>query len=117
VKCDALRLISFLHGANLALVDGYYCPSYITEETLDAFIYDAASKTATIFQATVSSEHSVKEGGVRWLQGLGVQTFRYIAVTPPNQTMDLPFPNAWSNTGGPSFPDKYVLVVKDFPIS
>ena len=116
VKCDALPLTAFLHGAKLTLVDGYYCPSCITEETLDAFIYDAASKTATIFQATVWPKYSIKERGICWLQGLGVQKFRYVAVTPPDQKMDLPFPNAWNNARGPSLPDKYVLIVKDYPI-
>jgi hypothetical protein len=70
---------------------------------------------ATILQATASSTHSVKAQGVLWLQGLGVHTFRYVAVAPPDNPQDLPFPNMWNNMGGPSIPDKFLLALKDYP--
>jgi len=58
---------------------GYYYPSSRSQEMFDAFIYESASKAATVFQVTTSSTHSVKEG-IKWLQGWGVKEFRYIAV-------------------------------------
>jgi hypothetical protein len=84
---------------------------------LGAFIYETACKTATIVQSTVLSSHSVKKGGILWLQSLGVQTFRYIAVTSAKDLLkDLPFPNAWNSAGGPSIPDKF-LVLHGYPRS
>jgi hypothetical protein len=88
----ALPLKHFLPGGLLQLVDGYYYPSSHSQETFDAFIYESASKTATVLQVTTVKTHSVKEGGVKWLQGLGVERFRYIAVSTPNTPIDLPFP-------------------------
>ena len=38
---------------------------------------------------------------------------RYVAVMPPDSS---PSAIAWSNEGGLSNPDKYVLIVKDYPI-
>ena len=111
----ALPLKHFLPGGPLQLVDGYYCPSSRSQETFDAFIYESASKTATILQVTTAKTHSIKEGGVKWLQGLGVERFRYIAVTTPNTRIELPFPNGWNASTGPSIPEKYLLTVESLP--
>ena len=112
---EALPLKCFLPGGPLQLVDGYYCPSSRFHETFDAFIYESASKTATVFQVTTPRIHSVKEGSVKWLQDLGVERFRYIAVSTPNITLDLPFPNEWNVSTGPSIPEKYLLTVESLP--
>ena len=96
---------------SLPLEDGYYCPMSPSEEILDSFIYEASSKTATIFQATVTKLHSVKEGGIEWLQGLGVERFRYIAVTAPRLTLKFSFPNQWRGGVVPDIPEKYVLAL------
>ena len=69
----------------------------------------------TIFQVTTAKTHSVKEGGVKWLQGLGVERFRYIAVSTPNTPLDLPFPNEWNGSTGPSIPEKYLLTLESLP--
>ena len=87
----------------------YPSSSWTSEETLDSFIYEASSKTATIFQATVLKKHSVKQGGIEWLQGLGVETFRFIVVTAPEMPLDssFPFSNQWrTELPSPSIPDK-----------
>lgn len=107
----------YLQLSNFSLADGYYRPASGSEETLDAFIYDASNKTATIFQATVSKKHSVKEGGIEWLQGLGVEIFRFVAVTPPDTPMDLPFPNKWRTSVEPLVPEKYILALDSLPAS
>jgi hypothetical protein len=111
----ALPQKSFLPGAPLQLVDGYYHPSSRLQETFDAFIYESASKTATIFQVTTAKAHSVKEGGVKWLQDLGVERFRYIAVSTPDTPIDLPFPNGWNTSTGLPTPEKYLLTVASLP--
>ena len=110
-----LPLVHFLPGAQLQLKDGYYYPSSRSQETFDGFIYDSASKTATVFQVTTSKTHSVKEGGIKWLRGLGVEQFRYIAVSTPDTPLDLPFPNEWNAPSGPLIPEKYLLTVESLP--
>lgn len=110
-----LPLVHFLSSARLQLKDGYYYPSFRSQETFDAFIYESASKTATVFQVTTSNTHSVKEGGIKWLQDLGVKMFRYIAVSTPDTPLDLPFPNEWNVPSGPSIPEKYLLTVESLP--
>jgi len=47
-----------------------------------------------LFQSTVSEDHSVKVSGIDDLRRRGVTAITYIAVTPPDQTIDLPFPKA-----------------------
>ncbi|KIL69261.1 hypothetical protein M378DRAFT_773366 [Amanita muscaria Koide BX008] len=112
----ALPLKFFLPGAPaLQLVDGYYRPSSRLQETFDAFIYESASKTATVLQVTTGKAHSVKKGGIEWLQSLGVERFRYIAISTPNTPLDLPFPNEWNTSTGPSIPEKYLLTVESLP--
>ena len=108
-----LPLVHFLTGAQLQLKDGYYYPSSRSQETFDAFIYESATTTATIFQVTTSKTHSVKEGGIKWLRDLGVQNFRYIAVSTPDTPLDLPFPNEWNS--GPLISEKYRLTVESLP--
>ena len=101
----ALPLKFFLPGAPaLQLVDGYYRPSSQFQETFDAFIYESASKTATVLQVTAGKAHTVKKGGVKWLQGLGVDRFRYIAVSTPNTPLDLLFPMNGIHPQGRRFP-------------
>jgi len=108
-----LPLKCFLPGDRLQLKNGYYYPSSRSQqETFDAFIYESASKTATVFQVTTSPSHTVKEGGIEWLRGLGVERFRYIAVTTPHTSFDFPFPNKWEPE---LIPDKYILTVDRLP--
>ena len=104
---EALPFYQYESGENLTLKDGYFCPRHHTQATFDAFIYEEASKMATLIQSTTRKDtpHSVKEEGFRWLQGLGVKLFRYIAVAPPDLVLDLPFPNDLD------VPDKYLLVM------
>jgi hypothetical protein len=109
-----LPLKRFLPGGPLLLVDGYYCPFSRSQEMFDAFIYESASKTATVLQVTTAKSLSIK-GGVEWLQGLGVERFRYIAVSTPNTPIDLFFPNEWNTSTGPSIPEKYLLTVESLP--
>ena len=96
-------------------MDGYYYPSSHLQETFDAFIYKLASKTATVLQVTTAKTHSVKEGGVKWLQGLGVEKFQYIAVSTPDTPIDLPFSNGWNAPPGLSIPEKYLLTIESLP--
>jgi hypothetical protein len=114
---EALPLKCFLPDATTPLEDGYYCPSSGSQETFDAFIYKSASKTATTIQVTtLNRKHSVKEGGISWLQSLGVKKFRYIAVSTPKTPLDLPFPNQWSKSPSiPFIPDKYILSLESLP--
>jgi len=46
---------------------------------------------------------------------LGVEKFRYIAVSTPNTSIDLPFPKEWNGSTGPSIPEKYLLAVESLP--
>jgi hypothetical protein len=50
---EALPLKHFLPGGPLWLVDAYYYPSSCSQEMFDAFIYESASKTATVLQVTI----------------------------------------------------------------
>ena len=114
----ALPFRLFLPDATTPLEDGYYRPQSGSQETFDAFIYESASKTATTIQITTAKKtHSVKEGGIKWLQSLGVEKFRYIAVSTPNTQLDLPFPNKWNDGhSGPLIADKYILALQSLPI-
>jgi hypothetical protein len=109
----ALPFHAFRRGQNLTLQEGYYVPSERNQETLDAFIYLAALNIAIILQATVSSHHTVKVGGFKWLQDLGVENFYYIAVTPPSYEgdppLDVPFPNGLCG----SILDVYCLILPE----
>jgi hypothetical protein len=88
-----LKMIPFRNNLQ-TLEDGYYCPEVSNQDTIDAFIYEATSRRATLFQSTASSNpHSFKGKVVKWLKGLGVQTFLYIAVTPPEINVDIAVPN------------------------
>ena len=101
-----LPMRKYVQGSLLPLTDGYYCPISPSEKTFDSFIYEARTKTATIFQVTVRNVHSVKEGGIEWLRGLGVERFRYIVVTPPRLTLDFSFPNQWRGGVVPDISEK-----------
>lgn len=114
----ALLLREYQPLSPLSLIDGcyyYHRPSSSSpsdsEETLGSFIYEANNKTVTIFQVTVSRKNSVTQGGIEWLQSLGVETFRFVAVTAPKTPLDVSFPNEWRSGVVPSIPDKYVLVL------
>ncbi|KAM6495199.1 hypothetical protein JOM56_009822 [Amanita muscaria] len=114
-KYNRLETILFLSlSTSLTLKDGFYLPSSPSQATFDGFIYESASKTATVFQVTTSKKHSVSEEGIKWLQGLGVKKFRYIAVTTPDTPFDLPFPNEWS-ARSELIPEKYILAVESLP--
>ena len=70
----------------------YYRPSSKTQATFDAAVYDPVTNHAWILQSTVSPNHGVKLSGINDLRTRGVTTITYIAVTPPGQVIDLPFP-------------------------
>lgn len=70
----------------------YYVPTDPTQATFDGFIYEMQSQLATVFQATVASNHGVKALGLRSLRSKGVKRVRYVAVTSPQSVLDLPFP-------------------------
>jgi hypothetical protein len=105
----ALPCYQYESGENLTLKDGYFCPRHRTQATFDAFIYEEASKMATLIQSTARKDapHPVKKEGFRWLRGLGVKSFRYVAVAPPDSVVDLPVPNDFEIF----VPDKYLLVM------
>jgi hypothetical protein len=86
-----LPVFTYLLGAKLTLKDGYYRPSSGSEPTLDSFIYESATETASVIQSTVSPKHTMCPKGLEWLQSLGVTTFRYIVVSSPGESVDLPF--------------------------
>ncbi|KAH8109911.1 hypothetical protein DFH11DRAFT_840580 [Phellopilus nigrolimitatus] len=55
----------FVHGQNLELKDGLYCPSVRNQGTFNSFIYEAQEKRATVFQATAgSSSRAIKKEGL-----------------------------------------------------
>lgn len=112
-----LRPIPFIpESPEVTLVDGYYYPTARHQSTFDAFIYEAATKTATVFQVTTSQTHSVSEKGFDWLWSLGARKFRYMAVTTPHTGIDLPFPKAWSDPQSRiCISEKYVLIVDSLP--
>ncbi|KAF7365111.1 Carboxylic ester hydrolase [Mycena venus] len=76
-----------------SLVTAFYHPLSGSQPTFDAFFYDATTKTATIFQSTVSAEHSVKPKGIEWLRSCGAENFVYVALTPADVDIRFPFPN------------------------
>ncbi|KAH8109905.1 hypothetical protein DFH11DRAFT_840452 [Phellopilus nigrolimitatus] len=104
----------FVHGQNLELKDGLYCPSVRNQGTFNSFIYEAQEKRATVFQATAgSSSRAVKEEGLDWLEKLGVKTFRFVAVAPPGSDVGFLFPRAKKTKPVEekhNVPDKYLLV-------
>ncbi|KAF8524245.1 hypothetical protein JB92DRAFT_3109660 [Gautieria morchelliformis] len=98
----------YLLGQMITLKNGYYQPAP-GQATLDGFIYDEASKTATMLQMTVATKHDVKTKGVEWLKNQGAEKLRLVAVTPPDTPIDLPV----LNTLVPHITEVYNLVVKD----
>ena len=81
----------------VTLRTGYYLPASATEATFDSFYYEADEKQATVFQLTVSNHHPMTNKGLKWLQDLGVQSVRYVAVTGSQEDFDLPPPNEYSD--------------------
>jgi hypothetical protein len=108
---DALPVRNYLRGATIALEDGYYCPCS-SEPTLDSSVYVSATKTAWVLQASVLGRHGVVTKGFEWRKRLGVETFRYICVSCPDEQIDLPFPNQLS---GINISNKYALVLHSIP--
>jgi hypothetical protein len=82
----------YLLGQSITLENAYYQPAP-GQPTFDAFIYDQASKTATMLQMTVATKHNVTTKGVEWLRDQGVEDFHLVAVIPPDTPIDLPVPN------------------------
>ena len=82
---------------SVALCTGYYLPASQTDATFNSFYYEAKIKQATVLQLAVSKHHSMKIKGLKWLNDLGVESIRYIAVTGPQQDFDLTVPNEYSN--------------------
>ena len=91
----ALPRFEFLDTKTFRLSTGYYCPSSSCRATMDAFIYDEESKTATVIQAPTPETHGVKPKGIVWLRSLGVEKIQYVGVSSPGERLDLPFPNEW----------------------
>jgi len=81
-----LRRFNFAGGSQIALQDGYYVPTYRNYPSFDSFIYESATATATVFQATAASFHSAVDEGFAWLQERGVSNIQYIAVLSPGQS-------------------------------
>ncbi|KAJ7219562.1 hypothetical protein GGX14DRAFT_592758 [Mycena pura] len=91
--CVPVRTISYNPRTTTFLVTGFYHPVSGSQPTFDAFFYDTGTKTATIFQSTVSAEHSVKSQGIEWLHACGAENFVYVALTPADVSIRFPFPN------------------------
>ncbi|KAF8509908.1 hypothetical protein JB92DRAFT_473469 [Gautieria morchelliformis] len=98
----------YLLDQMITLENGYYQPAP-GQATLDAFIYDEASKTATMLQMTVATKHDVKTKGVEWLRNQGAEKFRLVAVIPPDTLIDLQVPS----TLAPLITEVYNLVLED----
>jgi hypothetical protein len=98
----------YLLGQRITLENAYYQPAP-GQPTFNAFIYDEASKTATMLQMTVATKYDVKTKGVEWLRNQGVENFLLVAVIPPDTSMDLPVPN----TLVPLITQVYNLVLED----
>src|ERR1700722_590820 len=81
-----LRRFHFVRGSRITLQDGYYVPTYHNHPSFDSFIYESATATATVFQATVGLVHSAVDEGFAWLQERGVSNIQYIAVLSPVQS-------------------------------
>ena len=84
----------FSSTGTIKLVDGYYIPISSNQATSDSFYYDATHRQATILQFTTSD---MEVEGLKQLQELGVHSIRYVAVTGPQQTFDLPVPHDYAN--------------------
>ena len=82
----------YVLGQRITLENAYYQPAS-GQPTFDGFIYDEASKTATMLQMTIATKHEVKTGGVEWLRDQGVENFSLVAVIPPDISIDLQVPN------------------------
>ncbi|KAF8069237.1 hypothetical protein FPV67DRAFT_1112863 [Lyophyllum atratum] len=88
------------------LTPGYYYPFTRNQPTFDSFLYEETDKKhAVIMQATVALDHGVKYKGIKHLTDLGVEKITYIAVTPPDVSLKLPFPLAVDSLVG----DRYQL--------
>ncbi len=62
---------------------GYYKPKDRNQATFDGFIYSPETEHTILFQASVSQKHVVSPIGLDQLTLLGVKSFTYILVTPP----------------------------------
>ncbi len=58
-----LKRIGFEKDEQLVLGDGFYFPLFRNRATFDAFVYDAKTRTAIVFQVTVNDRHSVNNAG------------------------------------------------------
>jgi hypothetical protein len=71
----------------------YYCPFSRHETAYDGFTWEAATKSVTVFQLTVSPEHDVKMKGITDLgealakQGVSEWKCRYVAMVPEGQSV------------------------------
>ncbi|KDQ10896.1 hypothetical protein BOTBODRAFT_177780 [Botryobasidium botryosum FD-172 SS1] len=100
------------YDRQLQLDDGYYYrPNPDFPATFDGFVYTSHTQTATLFQATVSPDHSMSLRGIKWLQELGVIKFDYIIVTPPGP-IQVPIPIAVNQC----FDKKYQIIVKSLDL-
>ena len=89
-----LRRFNFARGSRITLQDGYYIPTCRNYPSFDSFIYESATKTATVFQATVGLVHNAVAEGFTWLWERGVVNIQYVAVlSPVPSSFDLAVPN------------------------
>ena len=99
----------YLINQSITLENGYYQPAP-GQPIFDGFIFDEASKTATMLKMTVATDHDVKTESVEWLRNQGVEKFRLVAVIPPDTLIDLPVPNTFK---APLITEVYNLVLED----
>jgi hypothetical protein len=59
----------------------------------DAFLYNSREEHAVIFQATVSSQDSMKAEGISHPVKRSVREITYIVITPPDAKVSIPFPH------------------------
>jgi hypothetical protein len=67
-----------------------YCSSSPNQATYDFLLYDPKENHAWIFQVIASSSHSVKAKGIDDLINRGVRKISYLAITPPEATINFP---------------------------
>ncbi|PCH39508.1 hypothetical protein WOLCODRAFT_141292 [Wolfiporia cocos MD-104 SS10] len=82
-KFERLYCHHFSLWEETTLEDGFYIPRPKSQPTFDAFVYDAGSRRATIFQVTVADRHDISAGGLDWLHARGVKLIDLVVVTPP----------------------------------
>ncbi|KAI0060863.1 hypothetical protein BV25DRAFT_1917416 [Artomyces pyxidatus] len=98
--------------AAATLEAAYYAVQSASGPTPDAFVYDAKKMCATVFRATAAStEYTVPSDTFAWLRQLGVERFRFVAVTAPGVALDCVFSPELDALVGD---EKWQLVIEKF---